>query len=60
MVDQKSLKLSDVGLEFITTKAASSHIRTRLNPERQLIRYQFMEILVRLAIAKYIKTKILK
>jgi hypothetical protein len=60
MVDQRSLKLSDVGLEFITTKAASMNMRTRLNPERQLIRYQFMEIFVRLAIVKFIKSKMIK
>lgn len=57
MVDQKSLKLSDVGLDFITIKATGSHLRTRQNPERQLIRFQFMEIWVRLAMSKYIKSK---
>lgn len=29
-----------------------------MNPDRQLIRYQFLEVLVRLAITKYYKTKV--
>jgi hypothetical protein len=39
MVDAKTLKLSDVGVEFIATKAGGNHLRSKLNPERQLIRY---------------------
>ena len=40
MIDYKTLKLSDVDLEFITTKASSSQIKGgRTNPERQLIRF---------------------
>ena len=34
----KSLKLSDVDLEFISTKAGNQ-FRTKCNPDRQLIRY---------------------
>ncbi|CDW87404.1 UNKNOWN [Stylonychia lemnae] len=56
MLDSKLLKLSDVDLEFISTKAGNQ-FRGRMNPDRQLIRFQFLEIFVRLAIDKYYKTK---
>jgi hypothetical protein len=56
-VDYITLKHSDVDLEFIATKAAGSSIGWPTNPERQLIRYQFMEIFVRLSLAKYYKCK---
>ena len=53
MIDQKTLKLSDLDLEFVSAKAGK---KTGNNPERQLIRYNFMEIFVRLALTKYLKT----
>lgn len=51
IVDGKELKLSDVDLEFIATKAGNK--KKLLNPERWLVRYQLMEVLVRIAIHKY-------
>ena len=51
IVDGKDLKLSDIDLEFISTKAGNKNIT--LNPERWLVRYQLMEVLVRIAIHKY-------
>ena len=39
LIDGKLLKVTDVGLEFITTKASGSHIKAKTNPDRQLIRY---------------------
>ena len=56
-VDYISLKHTDVDLEFIATKASGSAIGWPTNPERQLIRYQFLEIFVRLALAKFHKSK---
>jgi hypothetical protein len=53
-----TLKHSDVDLEFIATKASGSAIGWPTNPERQLIRYQFLEIFVRLALAKFFKCNI--
>jgi hypothetical protein len=58
MVDGKLLKLADIGLEFITTKASSNHIKGKTNPDRQLIRFQFLEIFVRLGLSKFYKTKV--
>ena len=54
--DNKRLKLADIDFEFIVTKAGNK--KKVLNPERWLIRYQFMEIFVRLAIHKYYKPKL--
>ena len=54
--DSKKLKLADIDVEFIVTKAGVK--KNPLNPERWLIRYQFMEIFLRLAIHKYYKSKI--
>ena len=57
LLDYQTLKHSDIDLEFIAEKASGHAIAWPTNPERQLIRYQFMEICVRLAIAKYYKSK---
>eukprot|EP00347_Sterkiella_histriomuscorum_P005610 403355936 len=57
MIDQKTLKLSDLDLEFVATKSGPKKSNPR-NPERQLIRYQFMEVFVRLAGTKFIKSGI--
>ena len=53
-----NLSLAAIDLEFITTM--SGNRGGKLNPTRDLIRYQFLEIFVRLAIHKYYKTKICK
>lgn len=51
-----NLTLTAIDLEFITT--ISGIKGGKLNPNRDLIRYQFLEIWVRLAIHKYFKTNI--
>lgn len=56
--DNKRLKLADIDFEFIVTKAGNK--KKALNPERWLIRYQFMEVFVRLALHMYYKPKIVK
>ena len=56
--DSKRLKLADIDFEFIVTKAGNK--KKALNPERWLIRYQFMEVFVRLALHMYYKPKIVK
>ena len=53
-IDYKLTKLSDVDLTFIATNAVGARnfryeAETVINPERQIIRYQFFEILMRLA-----------
>ncbi len=55
LIDSKHVKLSDVDLEFISTKAGTAH-KTKNNPDRQIIRFQFLELFVRLALDKYFKS----
>jgi hypothetical protein len=43
-------------LEFISTNAGIKN--QALNPDRALVRYQAMEVFVRLAIQKYFKSNI--
>ena len=64
-VDYKYIKLSDVDLAFIATNASGSKkfpFRTDevINPERQLIRYQFLEVLLRLALERFVKKQRIK
>eukprot|EP00347_Sterkiella_histriomuscorum_P006983 403350697 len=53
-IDGKIFKLSDLDLNFVATNSGTKKNNPR-NPERQLVRYQFMEVLVRLAVDKFIK-----
>ena len=57
LIDYKTLKLSDIDLEFISTKSIG---KTKYNfmPERQLVRYQFLELLTRISLTKYFSSKI--
>ena len=57
-VDYKLTKLSDCDLAFIASNASAAKqfpFRTDLilNPERQIIRFQFMEVLVKLALERF-------
>ena len=57
-VDYKYTKLSDVDLAFIATNAVGAknfpfRPEICINPERQIIRYQFFEILIRLAVERF-------
>ena len=59
LVDGKTLKLSDVDLKFIATCSSALEWKGNFrNPERALVRFQFLEFLVRLAEDKYIKSKL--
>lgn len=60
IVDKSLLKISDVDLDFVATNAGGGKKSGKMNPERQLVRYQFMEIWIRLALTKYYKTKQVK
>jgi hypothetical protein len=61
IVDDQLLKLSDVDLKFIACNASANKIRkSPMNPDKALVRYQFMEIVVRLAEDKYIRNEVLK
>ena len=56
LVDNHTLNLSDVDLEFVATNAGVKN--NPRNPERQLVRYQLMEYFCRIAKTKYVKNKI--
>jgi Ni,Fe-hydrogenase I cytochrome b subunit len=56
IIDGRTLKLADIDLLFITTKSSST--KHPLNPDRALVRYQFMEILVRIALDKFLKHRV--
>jgi hypothetical protein len=55
-VDGQLLTLSQSDVEFVATKAGIKN--DLLNPERWLIRYQFLELIVRLGISKYFRSKL--
>ena len=57
-VDYRLTKLSDVDLAFIATNAAGSkqfpfRADFILNPDRQIIRFQFFEVLMRLGLERF-------
>jgi NLR family CARD domain-containing protein 3 len=59
LIDNQTLKLSDIDLEFVSTNAGPKKSNPR-NPERNLVRFQIMEIFTRIALTKYFKTKEVK
>lgn len=54
-IDGKFMKLSDLDLEFISTNANGKV--SKRNPERMLVRHNWMEIFVRLAITRFVKNE---
>jgi len=56
IIDGKVLKLSDFDRIFIATYTKTEKEKNPRNPDRALVRYQFMEGLVRIADQKYINT----
>ena len=58
LVDNDTLKLSDLDLEFVATN--SGVVKHKFNPERQICRHELMEIFVRIALTKYYKTKMVE
>jgi hypothetical protein len=59
LADAKHLKLSDIDVEFIATNVTSNYQGKlkHMNPDRHLCRFEFMELIVRLAITKYKKIR---
>jgi hypothetical protein len=52
-VDGKNFKLADLDFEFIATNSGGKS--SKRNPERMLVRHNWMEIFCRLAVTKYLK-----
>lgn len=60
VVDHKTLKLSDISIDFIATNVSQKTDDPNwrhLNPDRLLVRDEFMQIFMRIASSKYLKTK---
>ncbi|CAI2375065.1 unnamed protein product [Moneuplotes crassus] len=56
IIDNQTLKLADIDLEFVSTNAGPKKSNPR-NPERSLVRFQMMEIFTRIGLTKFFKTK---
>jgi len=59
-VDHNLLKLSDVSIDFIATNVGMKVTDPKwkhLNPDRWIVRDEFMQLFVRLSASKYLKTK---
>lgn len=52
VIDNKNLKLHAIDKNFIATKSQGKNKYIR-SPDKALVRYQFMEVLVRCAVDKY-------
>lgn len=52
-IDGKNINLADLDLEFISTNANGKP--GKRNPERMLVRHNWMEIFIRLATTRYVK-----
>jgi hypothetical protein len=52
-IDGKYLNLADLDLEFISTNANGKP--GKRNPERMLVRHNWMEIFIRLAVTRFVK-----
>ena len=51
IIDSINFGLNDLDLEFVSTNASKA--KSKLNPERSLIRYQIIEILTRIALTRF-------
>lgn len=52
-IDGKNINLADLDLEFISTNAGGKSKKT--NPERMLVRHNWLEIFCRLAFTRFVK-----
>ena len=55
-IDMRTCKASDVDLEIIAANAAPG-VNSRLNPQNQIIRHQFLEVFIRLCYQKMVKNQ---
>jgi hypothetical protein len=54
-VDQKTINLSDLDIARVSVKSSDKNSKNSNIPQDKLIRYNFLEVFVRLAIQKYMK-----
>lgn len=58
-VDGKTIKISDIDLQLIACNGGKRS-NSQLSPDKALVRGQMLEVLLRLAIDKFLKTKVVK
>ena len=58
-IDGISIKSADVDLSFIACNGAKK-VNNHLSPDKGLVRFQMIEVTVRLAVDKYIKSGVTK
>ena len=56
-MDNEYLKLADVDIKFVATVSDKEFKSNPRNPDRGIVRHQFLEALVRLAEEKYYRSK---
>lgn len=56
-VDSQYVMLSDIDIEMVASNAGKNKMANPRNPERGLVRYQMIEMIVRIAVRKYQKSK---
>jgi hypothetical protein len=52
IIDGVTTNLSDLDLEFVSTNAGKK--KSHLNPDRALVRYQMLEVIMRIAKRKFL------
>ena len=57
IIDGVTTNLSDLDLEFVSTNAGKK--KSRLNPDRALVRYQMLEVIMRMSKRKFFTCMIL-
>ena len=58
-IDGNTIRGSDIDLQFIACNGGKK-VQSYLSPDKGLVRFQMLEVLVRLAVDKYIKTGVTK
>jgi len=56
VIDSQYVMISDVDIEMVASNAGKNKNPSPRNPERSLVRYQMIEMIVRLALRKYHKS----
>ncbi len=56
-IDGQYMVLSDIDIEMVTSNAGKGKLSNPRNPERSLVRYQMIEMIVRIALRLYYKSK---
>lgn len=60
LTDGKLFKISDLDYNFITVNSSKNKDKNYRNPDKAMIRFEFIEVFARIAIDKYIRTGVCK